>query len=398
MLSDTERSYVVELLLEGAGTQDSPRLWLLAPFVTTTLPGQVGQGTPNQLVPEVLTLCLRDEWNNNPTYLSLLLQLLPPDELNSKLADIRRRISVAPPPAPDPLASRILDTGMPFLDRSELREQLRFLAQQAANLQPILVVSGPARSGKSYSTEYIDHFSYRQKISQITTYRYSLKKEDGLQTDGFSVARRLVSLMGRPLTDVPPPLANHERLASALAEWVLNNAMQVSATGGHWFVLDNFREPLLRDDTLQFVIALCDLVTNGQFKNRCRLILIGFDPSLLTVATERFREENINGMPKTELVACLGEILAPTPVPTKDVLPYITKDLPAGAKKLEEVNLRLRALMRATKEIGRIVRSLPDADFDELLLAVIADLPSGPERFDELKRRLDSLRESVEEL
>ena len=53
---------------------------------------------------------------------------------------------------------------MPFVNRAPLRRNLRRLATDAANFQPILIFNGTSKSGKSYSTKYIEYFSYNQHI------------------------------------------------------------------------------------------------------------------------------------------------------------------------------------------------------------------------------------------
>lgn len=121
----------------------------------------------------------------------------------SKMSRVRERVRHKPPPALDPLDSTILNNGTPFVDRAALRLHLRRLATPAAKTQPIFVVNGSAKSGKSYSTTYIEHFSYNQP--PIIPYRLAFDSDLGLEIGAEQVTRDLVSMMGRPLEAMPKP-------------------------------------------------------------------------------------------------------------------------------------------------------------------------------------------------
>src|SRR5574338_378961 len=152
---DEDKDYVVQELIKWISPLDRPRETLTAPFFNTSFTIDLRDGNITELVLDAVRLCLVDGWNHDPPWLVLLIHLLPTANLDAKLIEIRQTVSVKPPAVADPLDATILNTGSPFVDRRELRHQLRRLATAAADAQPILVVSGEAKTGKSYSATYI---------------------------------------------------------------------------------------------------------------------------------------------------------------------------------------------------------------------------------------------------
>jgi hypothetical protein len=396
MLSDKEKNYIIEVLIREVSPVERPRETLTAPFYGTTFPRDLTQGNPGQLVMDAVRLCLVDAWNNDPPWLVMLLRIFPLETIDAKIAEIVERIGHKPPPAPDPLDSSILNNGTPFVNRALLRLHLRRLATQAATVQPIFIVNGTAKSGKSYSANYIEQFSYT--TTSVIPYRLEFDSELGLETGPVQVARDLVSMMGRPLDSIPRPDTNQKLYTRQLALWVLNEAAQTNSQ--HWFILDNFRGDTLRPDTRDLLIVLSDRITTGVFPQRCRLILIGFDRALLTVDPGKIEEEMIAPLPPAEVNASLREILsrAPVPVNFNRISTLILSGLPAGEKRMPELNTRLRALLQAISEVQQILAVIPGTDYEEVLVKMLENLPGGQESLQELRKRLEDLRESAAEL
>ncbi|MGH9966689.1 MAG: hypothetical protein ACREBG_02485 [Pyrinomonadaceae bacterium] len=396
MLPDEDKDYVIEVLIEQVAPLEKPRESLTAPFFGTTFPQDLRQGNPRELVMDAVRLCLVDSWKHAPPWLVLLLKAFPLEVADTKIAGILETLRHPPPPPDDLLDSTILSNGAPFVNRTALRLHLRRLATPAANTQPILVVNGTTKSGKSYSTNYIEYFSYIQP--PIITYQMEFDPEMGLEMGAEQVARDLVSMMGRSLDAKPPSSTNQKLYVRQLALWVLNEAAQ--SPSQHWFILDNFRGEKLRQDTRDLLIALSDRITTGVFPQRCRLILIGFDRALLTVDPGKVDEENVGPCPPAAVEASITEILkrAPSPVGADSISPMILANLPNGEGRMAEVNTRLRALLYAIEEVKQILTGVNGVDYKDILLKMLEDLPSGQERMPELQSRLGELRESIAEL
>lgn len=399
MLSDVERLYLIERLIAHVATLEKPRETLLSPFVGTTLPSLLSSGTPQVVVTDIVRLCLADAWNNDPPWLVTLIQLMPIDATDRKLTEIRDRVRVKPPQPADRLDTTVLDNGTPFVNRKVLRARLRRLATPAARTRPILVVTGAAQSGKSYSTEYIDHFSLHQPVA-ITTYRVALRPGTELETGPEDVAIELVSSMGRSLDRKPKPTTNQKLLAQQLASWVLNEAAQQSTQS--WLVLDSFQGQRLRPDTRDLVIALADRVTSGVFAEKCRLILIGFDQSTLTIDPGRVDQEQISPILQAEIEVCVKEIASRAPaavvVDPQPLVALVASKLPKGESRMRELNARLRALVLAIDVVGELSQSLPAFDYASVLGELLTGLPAGCEGLADLHNRIDELRASAAEI
>lgn len=388
---EEDKDYLIQELIIWLGGVEKPREALTTPFFNTTFPAELRIGSVTEMIMDAVRLCVIDAWQHDPPWLVSLMRLLPTANTDAKLIEIRQRVSVKPPPAPDPLESTILYTGTPFVDRRELRLQLRRLATTAANAQPILVVSGEAKSGKSYSTKYIDYFSHNQP--PIVPYPIEFDPDLGLEMGAVQVARDLVAMMGRPLDDMPEPTTNQKLHVQQLATWVLNEAAQ-SQSLRHWFILDNFKGDKLRQDTRELLVALSDRITKGVFPQRCRLILIGFDRALLTVDASKVDEELIGPCPPAEVERTIEEILtrAPVAVAPATVSAFVFDNLPNGEAKMKELDLRLRALLYAVGKVKDILASAPNVEYTTVLMRMLEDLPAGDDRMKELNKRLSELQ------
>ena len=395
MLSTIEKDYVVEVLSKRVAPLQSPREAVTAPFIGTLLPERLRQGLPREVVADAVRLCLEDGWSHEPPWLILLLEFHFPATLDEKLDAIRERLRIPPPLSLSPLDATILGDGTPFVNRHDLRNQLRRLATPASSMKPILVVVGDPQSGKSYTTQYIDHFSYNQP--PITTYRIAFTEETALEMGPAEVASDLVAMMGRSVADIPKAQTNQKLHVRNLATWVLNEAVQVATN--HWIMLDNFNGPMLRPDTRDFVVALSDLVTTGVFAQKCRVILIGFDRALLTVDPGKVDEEDVNRCLPSDIETCIDEIVkrASEPLTRSRLVSHVFDGLPVDVTRMKRLNGRLRELVLAISAIKEIKKRLPNLEFDEVLLEMLVDLPADDVQLIELKTRLKVLRKSAEE-
>lgn len=397
MLTDEEKLYLIERLATYVGELDKPRETLVAPFLATTIGQSLAAGTPQQMVIDCVRMCQADGWRHDPPWLVLLIEIMPVDVVDNKLAQVRDRLRVKPPAGPDPLLATVLDNGTPFVNRQPLRRHLSRLVTPAANLKPILVLRGGAKSGKSYSTEFIDHFSVHHTEATLAC-RVSLRAGAELETGPQEVAVELVRAMGRTLLDKPPANTNQKLLVQQLASWVLNEAVHTNKQC--WLLLDNFEGSHLRPDTRDFVVALADAVTTGIFRERCRLFLIGFDSSVLTVDPGRIGEERIAAPVKLDIETCVGEIVrrAPVPLNAAPLVAFVHDHLPNGEQRLREMNARLRCLILILDQVREIQQAIQELDVAAVVGKMLLDLPAGDGLLAEVDGRLAALRASAEEL
>jgi hypothetical protein len=397
MLTEEDKNFMIEILATELGASGMPRQDLVAPFYDTEFAAELTQGgTPRILATDAIRLCLRDAWNHDPTWLELIITTFELTTIDAKVAEIWERSKHKPPAAPNPLDNYVLFNGSPFVNRMPLRTKVGRLNNSATNMQPILVVTGLTQSGKSYSHNFIDHFSNHS--ASIFVYKYEFDNDLGLEIGPERVATDLVAKMGRSLDKRPPLETNLKLFSRQLALWVLNEAAQTAAQ--HWFVLDNFSGDRLRQDTKDFILALTDIVTTGIFQKRCRIILMGFDSALLTVDQAQFDEEIIAPCTLPDIHKVIAEILAVSnsPLDTGTVTSFVTDNLPSGETKMLELNARLRALFVGITSLIEILANIQGVNFQEVLMNMLKDLPAGKGKVIELKKRLQTLRESTNEM
>lgn len=411
MIDTQQRAYLIEVLIHEIAADNSLRSTLCGavPHVEFAVSLTTSE-QPATLITNAVQLCIEDGWKHAPPWLGELVRsasLVFRMQSDARLQAIRDFVAVAPP-APNPanlLAATVLNKGTPFVNRTKLRACLKFLETPAAQQQPILVVNGGDKVGKSYTSRYVEHFTFTQDSSpRIMSHRIEFKPDQALSLGPEQLAMDLVWSLARPFTNKPPPETNQKLFTRQLASWVLSEAVQTGFR--HWFILDGFRaNPALpetqrpRLDTMDFLIELTTLVTGGSYVERCRLILPGFDRALLTVDPGKVEEEKVKPSTHAEALLCLEEALrrAPTPVPLQQFEPLLLGGLPAGAGRMPELNLRLRALLEAMTVLPEILESAPGAEYAEVLLAIMKDLPAGPSRLAELALRLDALRATAME-
>ncbi|KAA2238778.1 hypothetical protein F0L74_21420 [Chitinophaga agrisoli] len=392
---ETEKQYVIDLLVRFIGPSGQPRSALTAGFVGTAFPGLLGEGAPGVLIVQAVHLCMNDGWRSNPTWLSILLS--PYRDVDPNVAAILQRISIPPPPLANPLDSTILMDGAPFVNRRSLRTHLKKFSTAATNTRPILVVNGEYRSGKSYSVKYISHFTNTpQPGAQLSIIPYIVEFDPDLAADlgAEEVAKKLVSLMGRPLSTAPEKNTNVKLYAQRLALWVLSEAAQTRWQS--WFVLDNFQHEKVRQDARDFLLALSAEVPNGVFPQTCRLILIGIDRATLTVDAGLIEQDKTDACPVAEIDIAIAEIIAHAPVglPIERVKAFIYNSLPVDSNRMMMLNWRLRALHYAIIEIEEILRTRPGVNFETILFVMLDGLPPGKDGMKELQDRITDLRNS----
>lgn len=389
---------VNEVLSTWIATQGSPRSMLTAAIGDVRFATALPEGAPVLLIAKTVDLCVQDAWNNTPPWLEKLFMGLNLLQIDPSISVLWQAVSQRkPPPTADTLARTILNGSTPFVNRTDFRIRLNTLASEAARAQPILVIDGAARSGKSYSTRYIDHFVNTK--AGITHYLYPpFDPEQATATGPEEIATDLVRMMGRPLKEQPQPNTNKDRYCVELVQWVFNEATQLG--GQHWFVFDNFRSESLRPDTRKFLTTLTSLVVTGRYPVSCRLILIGIDQTLLGVDSGKVENEEISPCKPADIDAVLSELNALLPaIGVATLRTFVANSLPLGAAKMPELDRRLRLLLLALKRLSPLLANASaDLDHEAILLEMLRDLPSDNTATPELRNRLTALADSLQTL
>lgn len=344
MLTQEEREEIVELLLLDLTALAQPQSALrvrVGPEFSELLPIDIG--VLRDLVVEALRICVDDELRHTPPWLALLLA---PVALSDPVPRVLARLANPPPKPVDPLDALLLSTDVPFVNRSILRDRLRVLSS-VNSMKKILVVTGPHASGKSFTRELITHLC--GSVGKLVHCAFPLQPGQEAITGASEIARDLVQQMGRPTMGLPAVNSNEDAWVREVAGWVLSEAL--STPFDWWLVLDGFNHPDLRPDAKKLIIHLADRVNMGLYARRCRLILLGFDRTSLTVAPGKILVEEVdpvtNPVTDAEVLACVKAILERTGknADAAQLTMAILQDLPAGEERLPILNQKLVDLL-----------------------------------------------------
>jgi hypothetical protein len=396
MFSQQDKDFIIEKILERLTLEQSPRMFLASHFINTSLPQELAEGNAMVVLMDAMRICIADGWNHDPLWMEILLDMYQLRVANAKINEIWEKAKHKPPTAADPLTFTIINNQTPFVNRKGLRTELTTLATEQARIRPILVVTGIQKSGKSYSTNYIDHFSSVK--SSVITYPVVIEPGTELDMGPTEIAENLVMMMGAELSGKPDGNTNRKKYVNDLALWVLNKAARLE--NQHWFILDNFNNNDVRPDSRDFLIALSNNVTTGIFPRKCRVILIGFDRAALSVEPGKVNEEIIDSCTDADLDIAIAEILLRGPAITDQAIlaninDFVKTNLPAGAQRMEALNLRLRVLIEAVIKTNTLISAVAGVDFGAVLQQLLQDMQSFPEPLDELKKRLLTLKETL---
>lgn len=333
MLSAQERDLLTEKLLVVIARAPAPRLAIVS-YLDNDLAAQLPEGLPAELVVCALDLCVKDGYGRTPPQLlNLVINLLPGDQ---EIAGIVARLRAPPPPAPDPFEARILDSKLPFLDRKQARAFFKVLAQ-ARPSQPVVVVVGDSKMGKSYTFEFIDHVCYRAGIELS---RVQLNQREGSSIGPGELARELVTHVGGEPRQMPEPMTNLDRWAQELANWIVAEANRNGSRW--WFVLDGFNKQELRDDTSLLIVKLSIALQAGVARKH-RLILLDFDRTLLPLRPGLIASETTTPIPRSAVEMVVADLIRASgkSLDSRQVTAKIMDGFPDPVPNLPELNFRI---------------------------------------------------------
>ena len=191
--------------------------------------------------------------------------------------------SPGPGPAGDAYDTYLVLGGQPFLDRRQLRPKLRQLLFEK-NGPSVLAVSGPKRSGKTYTTALLEHLSRELQEFEL------ISPVDISDTPSpREMARSLVARMGRSTGSLPQQVEETPNsYFIRLAEWVVGEAL---ASDHRWcLVIDGADEGKPLTDIKKFISHLAKFAQEGPGHKYLRLLLLGYRepfPNLWKKSVER---------------------------------------------------------------------------------------------------------------
>jgi hypothetical protein len=344
VLTDDERKIVCTFLVKQLIALGQPPHGFLAPYLgddaMVLLADIPYAGTPNELAKKIVDACEESGETFDPRAIYRLLLL---GKALLEIAPILQRIAALPkvaaaPAVGDPFGDLLLAGNLPFLDDKG---------------KAIIVVSGPSKSGKSYSGELINHIG--RALPGLTPAKVSLGEETGALTGPFEAAKSIALAMRvseEPVIDASEkaPL----RRAQLYADWVL--AKRAETGKKWWIVLDGFDDPDLPEMTHAFVQHLALGVTDQAIKGQVFLLLLGYPKERVPAAVlpfvipEELSRDAIGEVDVTEYFRTVLEraqraydaaALKYASKYALATLPDGSDRLPALAKKIDEVRVGL---------------------------------------------------------
>jgi len=271
MLESTERDVVVRVLRDNIFAVANGGATVQA-AIGTDLAAQIPDAPSAQLRTEAaVAFCERQPWRGQGEH-PLIDLINRVRSLEPSIPKIILRLKAIPLP-PDPLQAEVLDNGTLFLGRDSLRTLVQNLWAPAGRC--VLRINGGCKTGKSHSFRFLQFLMLQNK--PIIPVRV---EKPGPTIGAFEVAETLLKRMGCS-TDNPPKVLNETplRAGQLLADWVLNLGLRTKPSNW-WFVLDNFDDEALPDDTKEFVRQMGLQIANGVGRSSMRLILINYKAPL----------------------------------------------------------------------------------------------------------------------
>lgn len=266
-LEAKDRNLAVNCLASDFFNSPNPRNRL------RTIVGEVALDLEEQFTPHAwamasVDLLQKQEWTLAGHPLLLLLEVIAP--LHQDLSALVQRLSALPKP-PNPLLAKRLETGV-FLDRETLRQHVESLL--ASDGPCVLRVQGQPKSGRSTCFQFLKHLHTRSKSLHPVRVQ-----SQGFLTAACDLAQTLINRMGEDPSTIPPIAGETPlRAGQILADWVLNRALR--SRSRWWFVLDDYSDPNLPEDTKEFIRQLALQIASGIGRDRLRLVLINSEVPL----------------------------------------------------------------------------------------------------------------------
>jgi hypothetical protein len=271
-----------------------------------------------------------------------LVRAVAADPGSAAYSALFQRLLAIPAPAAagiDPYLVCLLGSGgrRPFLDRTELRTHLRELARE--NGPRVLIITGPAQSGKSYSWYLIDHV---KRVGAFSPIRVDLSSSawSGPAAGPADVMGEVAYKLGwaPPVAD---PTAQEDTQARTLRNWFLGRVR--TETAGYWLIFDGLDASTMTNAALRLVESLAIAAERGE-AGELRVVLIAYSGSLPQDVDPYTLRDPISAIGVAELRAflervaldagqvvddeglelLLQELLGPNPRPAELPLPAVS--------------------------------------------------------------------------
>jgi hypothetical protein len=342
MLDDKQRLWLVDLFTPAIIGADGRDILLMA-MSEALRPRLRYLDAPVALLELAINICAEDAFNHDPPALSEFITAMARRAPGHKveLDALAARLKIRTPEQ-DPYSDLYIHGSLPFLDRQPLRHEVRKLLSRDT-YQPILIVNGDTRVGKSFTTLFIEHVSKRGASIRACP----IEVGPGEQPSIADIAEDMVAILTGAAGTLPPQTStNMKRWPQDVANAVWGQLTQAAQRDGSvWvIILDGLGRsaqggaPTVDAETAIFVQQLAKLVRTNSSGHRHRLVLIEYDQTGLSQLQADLRGIALKAISRQEarsevqrLFVALGlagqaaalaeEILADMPDPIADLGP-----------------------------------------------------------------------------
>jgi hypothetical protein len=314
-----------------------------------------------QIAAATLHACMLREWAEDPCWLVKLLLRLKDSSgvagigvvqnIDLLIQRLNNKVNVLD----EIWYTHWVQDGLPFVDRAPLRDTLRDLAR--VNGRSILRIEGDSCSGKTYSSQLLEHVSLTSGLP-FRVINIKIEKGSEIGMDALLLSRMIVGEMGFPSTVANSGLTDptvHE--IPVLQTWILGSVSNSKARW--WLFLDGFRFLPESNSARNLIQGLAEKIATGSFRQWLRLILVDYDKPLARVEDERIvfdtpdrqlpsqlAEANIRDC-LNHLYLDLGRVPQPGELETK--AQALLTNIPPTEPWIVTVNKRLRAAARGIR-------------------------------------------------
>lgn len=283
------RGVLTQILAVNGG-----RVWLQSvytgPAFIVELNEKVGQAaSDDQVAAAAIRVCMLREWQDDPCWLVRLLNQVKANSgaggiggvtnVDAIIKRLKRKVNVLNEAWHVPWVR----DGLPFIDRTLLRETLKEVACLAG--RPILRIEGESGSGKTYSSELLEYVSQSGAWS-FRVIKVPVEEGSEIMMNALVLAQIIVGEMGfkNSVADsgLSDPTVHHIPL---LQTWILQCAR--SSGKQWWLFLDGFRALPETNSARDLIQGLADKIANGNYRQWLRLVLSDYDKPLSRVEEER---------------------------------------------------------------------------------------------------------------
>ena len=275
------------------------------------------------------------------------------EDLNEKLATtfpnrtefvvIRAALKaqVIVPTAADPFDEVLLDGGRPFVNRRPLRNALLRLVDPGGD--PVLLVDGDPKTGKSFSFYLVNHAVSRRGFK---AHLFDMSKVPSPKQLAEDIVQRLAMVVTLSEQGLESAERWAEKLAGDIAKAILSSNVP------RFFVFDNFTATPIPPETLSLVSRLATYA-DQELRPLLRVVLVRFPIELSSDLEDIVPRESVQPFTPTDMVEALMQIAKArnwgiTPAVAK------TKIEEFEAKKVQTLRERFQFLLK-------LVRQLEDA-------------------------------------